>query len=370
MAPPGIRTRSASNVDKTAEPEKQTAGGDNQTEICRTCDKITLNNKRLLCQICATWFHPECQKVDDGQYQLLQEVAPLNAHWYCLDCNRVAVGLLTTMTKMQTQMDHLAGDVFSLKCSVKNIQDGKFTEKMKETVAATAAEALAEVGKVKDRIHKLEEGNITEQMKKSFANAVTESGAGAGAGPSCEDRDESLTRTIMHKVNNKLSRQKNVIVFGIKESKSNLKSEIEKSDQKEMKAVIDHVGADLEGRDIVTRRLGRRDKEGAKEEDKNAEEKKEEKKEEEPERPLLVQFESDRDKTIFMKRLYKLKGSNFNISIKHDMTREEREQEKELREQAKTQNGESVDPQVFYAVRGELGDRKVVKVKIREGRDL
>jgi len=82
-------------------------------------------------------------------------------------------------------------------------------------------------------------------------------------------------------------------------------------------------------------------------------------------RPLLVQFGTERDKALLMKNLYRLKDSDSKISVRHDMTRDEREEDKSLRVEAKEKNETNQDHNVFYIVRGEPGDRRVVKVKKR-----
>lgn len=325
-------------------------------------------------------------------------------HVYCTDCNRVAGGLLGTMTEMQLKINNLSGDVFDMKCRVKSIEDGKFTDKMKQTAAAKATEVMKEVEKVNHRVSKIEKGNFTEEMNQVVAAKATKAlsevgevkdridkleegennrgdeeifcrstrasrGAGAGDEGAEKDRNETLTRAIMSQVNNKLSRQKNIVVFGVPEPGSNFKEEVTKRDRETVNQIIEHVKVKLENRSITTRRLGRKRSET--EVDKNAgadDNKERENGEAQPEakesnRPLLVQFETDSDKSSFMKNLYRLKGSKYNtISVKHDMTREEREQDKDMRSQSKEKTDSNMDPQVFYAVRGEPGERKVVKV--------
>ena len=83
-------------------------------------------------------------------------------------------------------------------------------------------------------------------------------------------------------------------------------------------------------------------------------------------RPLLVKFDQETERNEFMKRLYKLKDSNYEkISVKADMTREEREAEKKLREEAKVKNGENKAPNIIYLIRKETWDRKIAKITKR-----
>ena len=95
------------------------------------------------------------------------------------------------------------------------------------------------------------------------------------------------------------------------------------------------------------------------------------KKEESITRPVKIKFHNLSVKNEFMHHLSKLKNapSEFNnISIKHDMTPDERSREKELYLKAKDLNNDSSNPSKneFYVVSGPVQDRKIVKVKKRE----
>ena len=97
------------------------------------------------------------------------------------------------------------------------------------------------------------------------------------------------------------------------------------------------------------------------------------KKEESITRPAKIKFHNLSVKNEFMHHLSKLKNapSEFNnISIKHDMTPDERSREKELYLKAKDLNNDSSNPSKneFYVARGPVWDRKMVKVMKRENR--
>ena len=70
-----------------------------------------------------------------------------------------------------------------------------------------------------------------------------------------------------------------------------------------------------------------------------------------------------------MKNLYKLKGAApplDQISVKHDMTKQEREQEKILQSEARLKNEENEDPKFKFKVIGLPWERRLSKVKKRE----
>ena len=157
-----------------------------------------------------------------------------------------------------------------------------------------------------------------------------------------------LILVFLHKfqnVNDRFERANNVIVFNLKEHVS--KVEDDKLVESLILFIIGHSTT------FKCTRLG--------------------KKEESITRPVKIKFHNLSVKNEFMHHLSKLKNapSEFNnISIKHDMTPDERSREKELYLKAKDLNNESSNPSKneFYVVRGPVWDRKIVKVKKRENR--
>ena len=85
-------------------------------------------------------------------------------------------------------------------------------------------------------------------------------------------------------------------------------------------------------------------------------------------RPAKIEFTNPLIKNGFMRSLNKLKGASTkfkNVSIKHDMTPEERLKERQLHLKTKELNNEiqSDDSKNgFYVVRGPIWDRKIVDV--------
>jgi hypothetical protein len=79
-----------------------------------------------------------------------------------------------------------------------------------------------------------------------------------------------------------------------------------------------------------------------------------------------VKFQDGKQKAAMMKNLNRLKGSHYNISIRHDQNREDRRVEKELWEEAKRKNQEEKDAQFVHVIRGEAWSRKVVRMRRRD----
>ena len=155
----------------------------------------------------------------------------------------------------------------------------------------------------------------------------------------------SISSQISKCVNDHFQRANNIIVFNLKEHNNKVKDD--KLVESLILFIIGH------NTTFKCTRLG--------------------KKEESVIRPAKMKFHHLSVKNVFIHHLSKLKNapSEFNnISIKHDMTPDERSREKGLYLKAKYLNNESRNPSKneFYVVRGSVWKRKIVEVKKRENR--
>ena len=84
---------------------------------------------------------------------------------------------------------------------------------------------------------------------------------------------------------------------------------------------------------------------------------------------MKVVFEDEKSKSVFMSNVRKLRTADEkfkSISKVHDMTKRERELNKEKVKQAKEKNEENESGDYQYVVRGPPWERKVVKVKVKK----
>ena len=49
---------------------------------CSVCSKIVLTG--IFCDLCHTWIHPKCNKLDKNDFVQLQKS---NEPWFCINCN-------------------------------------------------------------------------------------------------------------------------------------------------------------------------------------------------------------------------------------------------------------------------------------------
>ena len=77
---------------------------------CGSCLKAVLKQESgVMCEICNNWYHCRCQGIDDQLYSILKQYAEL--HWFCKGCQAGADKLLALLTRMQTKVDQLEGEL-------------------------------------------------------------------------------------------------------------------------------------------------------------------------------------------------------------------------------------------------------------------
>ena len=171
---------------------------------------------------------------------------------------------------------------------------------------------------------------------------------------------DTLSDTLDRKVvsdtlSDTLNRQRNIVIFGLKEADSNLKDTAKQLDGQSVTDICKIVTENnlTAGQDFEVVRLGKRAEASEGKRGGNS-------------RPLLVKFSDEKQKRVFMKNLGRLKGSNYKISIRHDQSKEERQRERDLHKEKESLNKENQDPQYVYVVRGETWSRRVVKIRRRD----
>ena len=52
----------------------------------------------MLCEICETWYHAKCEKVQDDTYEFLKRDE--GVHWFCNNCDKSLVKMFKAMKKL------------------------------------------------------------------------------------------------------------------------------------------------------------------------------------------------------------------------------------------------------------------------------
>ena len=94
------------------------------------------------------------------------------------------------------------------------------------------------------------------------------------------------------------------------------------------------------------------------------------KKVEEKDRPLLVTMVTEESKSNIFRNIGKMANTKFkDVSINHDMTKMEREQNKKMVASAKEMESKDASGLWHYRVRGPPWDRKIIKLPKTKGQE-
>ena len=374
----------------------------NKADNCPHCDKI-VNEKdmALECEICENWFHTRCHDISDTEYKFLG--AHKSVHWYCNSCNKNVASLIKMFSNLQQRQDKIEEDFINLRSDmdeilsdvktsnkmVKDLSEGSLPEAVKTLISQQIESAVKKV--------KTELGSLnTEVMSIKAVNAATEKKLETAIEAKLI---ESVNKSIDLKVQDKVNSIKNALV----PTWADVVSKQVDSKFGEMTVDLNRVqlalgetkkmaeeGKDKENRvcNIIIYRIAEN---GSKDERKGLDKRfcldlfkdcldvdvkdedikslfrigKAEQNDALKPRPLLIQFREKSLKNQVMESLSKLKNSDDrfkNLSISHDMTKNERHKCKTLVEEAKQKQSEEQGEYIFR-VRGAPGNMKVVRLR-------
>ena len=161
-------------------------------------------------------------------------------------------------------------------------------------------------------------------------------------------------------IQEKENREKNIILFNVPESFSDVGIDRKKYDEDKFRSLCEHVVEKPVPVDKIYRLGKKADTQGN---DREIDDQQNNGKK----RPVKVCFKSVFDKRVFLSNLYKLKNSEFDeINVRHDLTEDERKTTKKLLTEASNRN-ESEKPEGFlYRVRGPPYAQRIVKIYLKK----
>ncbi|RUS87094.1 hypothetical protein EGW08_005170 [Elysia chlorotica] len=163
------KSRSSTPKSEPRAQDAKTNGADDSQdtppEYCGTCaNECRGDENSLQCELCDTWFHTTCEKIDDATYQILRRDADKPCallHYYCSkSCNKAASKLLGGILKLETEVDQLKMKVGEVEEKITNIEDGEFTDKMIDAVKSITRDQN------KENCRKEDNGTKGGQQKK------------------------------------------------------------------------------------------------------------------------------------------------------------------------------------------------------------
>ena len=318
--------KNSTTVTKNAQKQKC-----EENEKCGICNNFVLEEHNgIECEICEKWFHAECVDLESAEYEVLARHTKGYLHWYCHVCNDETSKLMKTVFSIQEKQLKTDSDLQKLS---KETGD-KFTKVEEDLV--TIKKELSEI------TQKLEVTNNTENdIDKQIESKLGSVAADVEQLNKAVDSAKSLAAEQQDKEN----RRCNIILYKVPESSQTAAEERAVDDKRFCSQLLTKLNMGLTDEDIKkVVRLGKKGQTSNP-------------------RPLLLQFGSRLAKNYTMESLYKiphLEQKFKNVIVAHDMTKKEREECKELVQEAKQKTMNDSGKWVFV-VRGPPGQMRIVQ---------
>ena len=313
---------------------------DDDDDICQTCEELICGKPSTNCRKCRQIMCLDCTGVDnDTLKEVTNNVNSLMI--FCVKCHPsvleaisddgdVPVGLVKQMTRKIALLEH------KLEQALNQLKGNQPTSPTWPT-GMNANPSTPDMRKI-----------IREEM---------EAASKAKVAPKSSDNGSNVSKAPVKDVTAELAdrerRKNNIIIHGISEKKSKVGEERLKHDKSRALQLLNlckpEGEEDREDADIIQiKRLGKFDE--------NKQDSK---------RPMLVQVTEEDKKTLFL-NLNKLRGAPDNltgISVSHDMTPMQRDEDKEMYEEAKKRENEETSGDFIFRVRGPPWNRYIKKIR-------
>lgn len=329
----GGSTENVATRRQSIKKKESSGGGSSDDALCGICNKICkANDNALDCDDCSVWYHTACVGIPDAVYEFYceEKMAKLQFYWKCATC----------CTKPKSPMED---------------QMSKYMEETNKTLVTMQKEIQGMKKIIKDEKSqqpewaKEEIGSLKKLMKEDKAQPVSWAQV-AAVGVKDTKALNKFATCVANKQKSinedRQARENKVIIFNMKE---------EKEEKDTLKSKVESLCLDVECEKKPTNveRLGQI---------------KPEKPVTENPRPIKVSFNSNFDKRIFLSKLRNLKGNNKyqNVRIQHDMSFEDRNENKRLlKEVYELNQHEDKDGKSMYKykVRGPPWAMNIVRVK-------
>lgn len=283
---------------------------------CENCKKSFSNPdaKMLECQRCRVHYCIKCLNKSDEEYKILSKS---DSMWFCGPCKSIIERNIVTDLKIEERCNEIVRDFEMRLASIESDLRTKCNE---------------------SDVRKIVQDELKIQNETKSQTAV-ESNATA---------PENTVTEVISEINERNSRKNNLVLYGIEEKNSENREERIEHDTEIVREIAKECGIELDSYPIgKIVRLGKYSKEKNK-------------------RPMLVRCETPNLKIDILRNAHKLKGEEQEkkfkeITLSHDMTKTEREEERKMFVEAKNLTKKSQGKEV-YKVRGPPGNRRVVPV--------
>ena len=281
-------------------------------DIISKCTGCKSSNERTIqCEVCSADYCMGCAQLPKKQFKLLKKCA--SAHWYCPSCEPNAVKSIKADHAVEERCKALLARIAKMEGELKT----RVTrDEVKDLIAEHFTGKQTESGTLKSNMH--------EDVSTTIENHSTEQ----------EMKETRKLNIIIH----------NIPEGPITDSESQEEKETDKEYLTGLASVLEIPDAEIS----KSVRLGK-----VPENQSNP-------------RPMKISFSSGKSKKVFMSKLGKLAFApdKFKkVSVCHDMTQEEREQNRKLVVEAKNLNGQESTGKWIHRVIGLPGQRKIVRME-------
>ena len=335
--------RPSSSKNKSDKSEKENVVSAHK---CSSCQKI-LNEtaKSIKCDICNQWICLGCSNVTQEQYEVLSNLDGF--HYSCFNCKSIK----TNFSLLNEKLDRLTSTIeTSISAKLKDFEqnllkiiDQKIESKFKECEDRLKERLEIELGHLEKK--QLETNSKIESwsdvVKKSIQpdvqqlkNQVEDMKSQT---TSIAESPKDIVNATIEKIEDRNNRRRNFIIFNLPENESK-----HSDDKSSLKEICDICVSPSTNDGISSyHRLGKKSDKG---------------------RPLLVKLNDETLKRSLFKNLGNLKKSEkFKIlRVAHDMSQEERAEDKLRLDEAKKLN--ELSKNFVHKVRGPPWDRQIVKI--------
>ena len=289
--------------------------------VCGICCQSFMdpNAKLLECQRCKGHFCIRCLDKSEEVYQLL---ADSDLMWFCGGCREKVEKNIVTDVEIEKRcklyMQEFEDRISSVERTVQNKCDAEEVKKI-----------------------------VNEELNRRGTSGTSQTTFTAGT--SNEDGETPITQ-VMSEINERKQRELNIVVHGLEECSSDNKEDRIRHDKNQLESVFRVCDRGFDGESLgKVIRLGKHNKD-------------------KPRRPMLVTVNTQETKRRIFKGAAGLRrdGRFGEVKVANDLTKAEREQEKQLYNRAKDLEKQNSGEYIFR-VRGPPWARKVVKMK-REDR--
>lgn len=355
--------------------------------LCPVCKVgVKKEDKAVSCEICNLWFHISCENVTAEQYKFLAKEENSRIHWFCSDCEEDSINNAKVLHHLKSRQDRYEEELEIMNRDLQVIKQDvqKQNESLKSKISKQDLTDLEElISQKMDTLETKVMNQVEERFNKDNSNSkpakdelltIIECKMAEFEVKHSEKNPEPKWSDIVAKeVDNKMttinedfvviqksitetksrltedkdreSRTRNIIIYRVSEA-SGTNEEKQKLDKEFCKNLIEDVlEIDFDNQDLTkVIRLGKRV--------------------DNKDRPLLIQCKEKSLKNAIMESLFKLKNaeSKFkDISVTHDMTKQDRSECKLLVDEAKKKQSEEKG-EYIWRVRGNPGELKVVKI--------